>query len=243
MDNEEIKQWLSLQPTNIKSAVKFSHIDEAGPMYHMSLDGEISKFIPFVPRRAANKENVSVPRVSVAPSIMGCFIGYMASWKDIAWPGDNVKNKKFKNGWYLYELPYEYCIKPNKKLLFDQENSNEHWLVTYSPATREYRPVIVAKMFYSELNIMPKAGSVPEYRTKLVIEVLSDRGILLGGDRTLGKGAWMVEGPLLEDHARWNDLKPYSIAPISAAHYALLKGYVASMLSLESLSPPAAFKW
>lgn len=79
MSAEAIEQWLSLQPANIRKAVEFLSAEQAGPMYHMSLDGDIKRFTPYVTRRAAYKENISVPRVSVAPSIMGCFIGYVSS--------------------------------------------------------------------------------------------------------------------------------------------------------------------
>lgn len=240
MSSEAIEQWLSLQPANIKSSVKFSHVDEVGPLYHVSLDGGINKFIPFVTRRASNKENVSVPRVSTAPTIMGCLIGYMASWSDIAWPGDKIKSKKFKNGWYLYELSYEYCIKPNKKLLFDQENSDEHWLVTYTPETREYRSTIVAKLFYAEMKILPRTGKYPEHHVQLVVEVMREGGVRLGGDKVLDKGIWVIEGPLPEDPADWSNIKPYTVNKIGYGEYAKLKGLSADMLSLN---PPAAFKW
>lgn len=238
MSAEAIEQWLSLQPANIRKAVEFLSAEQAGPMYHMSLDGDIKRFTPYVTRRAAYKENISVPRVSVAPSIMGCFIGYVSSWSDIAWP--DHKNKKFKNGWYLYRLPYEYCIKPDKKQLFDQEQSNEHWLVTYSPETREYKGEIVAKMFYSELLMSPKTGKVPEYSVKLVVEVLSDP-ILFGADKVLEKGTYLIEGPAPEVHGEWSDIKPYTIKSIGYAEYARLKGLSADMLSLNP--PPASFAW
>ncbi|MNI29820.1 hypothetical protein D3C76_89680 [compost metagenome] len=237
MSDEAIKAWLELQPTSVRKSVTFLPAEEAGPMYHLSLDGEIKKFTPFVTRRAADKENISVPRISVAPSIMGCFTGYMSSWNDIAWP--DLKNKKFKNGWYLYRLPYEYCIKPDKKQLFDQENSNEHWLVTYSPETREYKGDIVAKMFYAELKMQVQSGKYPDYLVKLVVEVL-EGPVLFGGTTALEKGTYLIEGPAPENHADWSDIKPYTINKISYGEYAKLKGLSADMLSYHQ---PAAYLW
>lgn len=238
MSADAIKQWLDLQPTNIRKGVEFVSAEEAGPMYHMSLDGEIKKFTPYVTRRAAQKENISVPRVSVAPSIMGCFIGYVAAWGDITWP--NYDGKRHKNGWYLYDIPYEYAIKPNKKQLFDVEQSNEHWLVTYSPQTREYKGNIIAKMFYAELKMLPQTGKDPQYMVKLLIDVQREGGVLFGGDKVLDKGYWMIDGPSPEVHGQWEDIKPYTVNKIGYGEYAKLKGLSADMLSLN---PPPAFKW
>ncbi len=239
VSSEAIEQWLSLQPTNIRKGIRFDSAETVGPLYHMSLDGNIPAFIPFVTRRASSKENISIPRVSVAPTIAGCFIGYMGSWADISHP--DVKNKKHKNGWYLYQIPYEYCITPDTKLLFDQKNSDERWLVTYSPETRKYPAEIVAKMFYASMTIVPKTGDYPEYRARLLIEVLAGHSVKLGGDRTLEAGSWSVEGIVLEDHNKWHDLSKYDIRPISYGEYAKHKGLSADMLSRNP--PPAAFKW
>ncbi len=43
----------------------------------------------------------------------------------------------------------------------------------------------------------------------------------------------MVEGQVLEDHRKWQDLKPYTIREIGYGEYAKLKGQAASMLSYE----------
>lgn len=238
MSAEAIQQWLDLQPTNIRKTVEFVSAEEAGPMYHMSLDGDIKKFTPYVTRRTGNKENISVPRISVAPTIMGCFIGYCAAWSDITWP--DTRNKKAKNGWYLYDIPYEYAVSPDKKQLYDVDDTDEHWLVTYSPETREYKGNIVAKMFYAELKMVPRTGKTPQYLVKLVIDVQSEKGLKLGEDVILEKGQWMIDGPSPESHGVWSDLKPYTINKIGYGEYAKLKGLSADMLSLN---PPPAFKW
>lgn len=237
MSAEAIQQWLDLQPTPIRKAVEFVSAEEAGSMLHMSLDGDIKKFIPYVTRRAAEKENISVPRVSVAPTIMGCFIGYVAAWSDIQWP--DTRNKKHKNGWYLYDIPYEYAISPDKKQLFDVEKTDEHWLVTYSPETREYKGNIIAKMFYAELKMVPVAGMQPSYLVKLLVEVLRDEPIRFGGDVVLEKGCWCIEGPAPEAHGEWSNIKPYKVNKIGYGEYAKLKGLSADMLSLH----PPAFNW
>lgn len=238
MSTQEIDQWLGLQPNTVRKAITVRSREEAGRLYHMSLDGNIKKFTPYVTRRAHSEENISVPRISTATSILGCFVGYLSSITDIQWP--DWKSKKFKNGWYLYDLPYEYCLKPNKKMLFDTEYSDEHWLITYSPATREYKGNIVAKMFYSEIITLPINGKVPRNNVKLVVENLGDDPIVFGKDMSIGKGCWMISGPLPEQHGDWSDVKPYVVEQISYGEYAKLKGMTADMLSLEQ---PSTFKW
>ncbi|MNP89012.1 hypothetical protein D3C85_14080 [compost metagenome] len=236
--NEKIKHWLSLQPGNIRNGVSFVPVHVAGPMYHLSLDGGIKKFTPFVTRRASLKENITVPRVSVATSVLGCFVGYMAAWGDMLWP--ELKDKKFKNGWYLYDIGYEYAVKPNTKLLFDQENSDEHWLVTYTQNTREYRGDIVAKIFWPEMKILTRTNSEPDYEIKMMIEVMTPKGLLLGKGFMLTKGCWMIEGPDPAMLAKWDAMDKYKVTPISFAEYAKAKNLSADMLSLKQ---PAAFKW
>lgn len=235
MASEDMERWLSLQPPNVKRSLVPRPYDEAGPMYHMSMDGNIKKFIPYVTRRTGAKENISVPRVSVAPSILGCFIGYCAAWDDILYP--DLKNKSFKNGWYVYEIPYTECIRPATKVLYDVEETDEHWLVTFDEGSRVYQGEIIAKMFYSEMVLKPIQGKRPRRFVKLLVEVNKD-SMLFGEELWLTKGHWEVEGPEPMFVDDWTSSHEYTAKKISAAEFMSAKKYTADMLSA-----PTSFRW
>jgi hypothetical protein len=237
MASVEMERWLNLQPPAIKKRLTPRSIEEAGPMYHMSLDGGIKKFTPYVTRRTSTDENISVPRVSVAPSILGCFIGYCAAWGDMAWP--DLRNKSFKNGWYLYDIPYKECIRPSTKVVWDADYTDEHWLVTYDLLSRQYSGSVVAKMFYSEMTMKPMMGRNPRLFIKLVVEVLVG-AVKFGDGSTLTEGHWEVTGPEPMQVDDWKAVHEYTVRKMSAGEYATAKKYTADMLSLDA---PVAMKW
>ena len=237
MASAEMEWWLNLQPPTIRKALTVVDREQAGPLLHMSIDGGIKKFTPYVTRRAADSENISVPRVSVATSILGCFIGYCMAFEDIFWP--DLRNKAFKNGWYVYDIPYTEALKPNLKQLYDQEMSDEHWLVTYNEQTRTYPAVIKAKMFFSEITIHPVVGKHPRRSVKLLIEVLGD-SMVFADKLPLAKGYWEVTGPdpmFVED---WRQAKEFKTRKLSAGEWGVAKKLTADMLSAP---PPPAFSW
>jgi len=233
--NDDVERWLSLQPPTTRKGLTVVEAATAGDMFHISVDGGIKKFVPFVTRRAADIENTSIPRVSVSPSLMGCFVGYAKGWSDIAWP--DLKSKKFKNGWYIYKLPYEYAIKPSVKELYDQKLSDEHWLVTYSPTTVAYKPEVVGKVFVSELTMVPRAGQYPKLYQRTLVEVLSGFVTLVDGI-LLTTGHWEIYGPNFESYGEAVDVTAYTVKKLGFAEYAKAKQFTADMLSL-----PPSFNW
>lgn len=236
MASTEMDWWLNLQPPAVKKGLTVVTREEAGPLLHMSIDGNIKRFTPYVTRRTGNNENISVPRVSVATSILGCFIGYCMAFEDVFWP--DLRNKAFKNGWYVYDLPYTEALKPNPKQLFDQEMSDEHWLITYSEQTRTYAGVIKAKMFFSEIILKPVVGKQPRRSVKLLVEVMSDQ-MVFAENMVLDKGYWEITGPdpmFVDD---WRAGKEYTVRKLSGGEWAAAKKLTADMLSLA----PPAFGW
>ena len=234
--DSDISRWLNLLPAPLKKALQVKTFEEVGPLYHMSLNGNIKKFIPNVSRRTMHTENVSVPRISTAPTLLGCFIGYVAHWGDMSWP--DPRNKTNKNGWYLYQLPYERAIKPGLRELSDQELSDEHWLVTYNEKTRTYTGEIIAKLFFSEMSILPRTQDYPEERIKLVVEVFAET-MRWSGEHVLTRGYWMVEGRNPNQVKDWNVRGEYTVRKLSGGEYSKLKGLSADLLSLE----PPVLRW
>lgn len=234
----EMQAWMALQPTAIRNRLMVRSHAEAGDMFHMSVDGTIKRFTPYVTRRTGHRENTSIPRVSVAPSIMGCYIGYAAAMTDYMW-GEWGKGKdKWKGGWYLYRIPYEYCIRPHVKELYDVEDTAEHWLVGYSPETVHYTPELVGSMIPVEMTHRARDGRVPEVHQVLLVEVLIDE-VCFAGTKVLSKGYWRISGPEMARHGVLVKHDDYRIEKITVAEWATAKKLCADMLSLT----PPAFKW
>lgn len=84
--------------------------------------------------------------------------------------GSNEK-VEFKNGWYIYKIPFEYCLKPNEELVYDMGLSNEHWLVPYNKETKKYKGEIIAKLIVSEVKYQ-NTGIEDGKRSKVIYEYL-----------------------------------------------------------------------
>jgi hypothetical protein len=206
-------------------------------LLHMSRDSKIKKFIPNVTRRTGMDENRSVPRISTAPTLLGCFVGYCAARSDYMYP--DYEGKMYKGGWYVYGIPFQHAIKPNTKLLYDQKNSGEHWLVTYSPETREYPAEIMAKVFYSDVTAIPRSGKNPTYRCTIMIEVLSTLPLAFSKKHTLTKGCWKITGAEPTGNVEsWKDDDDYIVEPVNKGDYTSVKKLAADMLSI-----PVSFGW
>lgn len=224
--NDEMKQWLALQPASVRNQVAVLSKEEAGPMYHISKDGGIKRFTPMVSRRTASTENISVPRVCVAGTLVGCMIGYAATLDDFLWRRDG-----YKGGWYIYDIDYQYLLKPSVKLLYDVEHSQERWLVTYSKDTVFYRPTIAGHFFYTSAQVKPNGRGGHEWSVEMVVNIQTDTTVLFDLKRALTKGTWRIKG-LEAESSSLTETSKYIVEKISDGEYARLKKQSADLLSL-----------
>lgn len=199
-------------------------------LFHMSTSDRIRKFTPGVTRRTGNRENRSVPRVSTAPTLLGCFIGYCAARGDFMFNSTKA-DKTYHHGWYLYRIPFEFALKPEPKLLYDQLNSDEHWLVTASEDTREYKADIVAKCFYGQITFKARTGKSPTPVTTMYVQVF-DESVPFGQTTVLTKGCWRIEGPDPSNHVEfWKDDEEYTVTNIDQGEWVKVKKISADLLS------------
>lgn len=107
-------------------------------LYHISTNHKIPVFVPMVSKRTVEKEDNSMPRICVASDILSCTRGYGALF------GDYYGNEELaKKGWAIYDFDFELAVRPTVKLLPDQKETGEYWLITYSKETREYQPKVI----------------------------------------------------------------------------------------------------
>jgi hypothetical protein len=237
MSKELLENWLKLQPPSTARRMIIRTFEEVGPLYHISKDSGIRKFIPCVTRRTGSAENITIPRISVTPTLVGCFIGYGQGWSDISAP--ELSDRKFKNGWYIYNIPYELALLPDARELYDVKDTDEHWLVNYSSTTAVYRGDIIGKVFVTELVMVPRTGQYPKQYQRTLIEIEQSE-LRLFPDITLAPGYWEVYGPNFESGATLNNSDEYTIKKLSFSEYAAAKKYSADLLSLDI---PHAFNW
>lgn len=137
-----IKEYLAaMLAENINEITAYTAGEVNRPLYHISMNNDIKRFVPKVSNRTCNKEDRSVPRISTSTSLVGCFNGYQSMLSDME--GRKVKN--FNGLFTVYNLPFQYAIKPSYKLLPDVEVTDEYWLISWKRETYGIEPDKVAE--------------------------------------------------------------------------------------------------
>lgn len=190
-DKEDFYRWFSIQSKRVQANSKIVSVDQLGQDYMLHMDKQMpGKFIPMLSRRAGGSEDNTTPRVTVAPNLIGCWIGYASAEDDILKGTDkeDFDYTKFKGGYEICELKFKHCLYPNKKLVYDSERSQEHWLVSYNKETLEYKPKKIGKVFASRVTYNATSGQLPEATFELYIEVQKEGGIKFSPKIHLDKG-------------------------------------------------------
>lgn len=201
-----------------------------GDLLHFSIDSNIRCFTPSVSRRTANDEDRSVPRISTAPTLAGTILGYQALEYDY---DDQREKKGFRGGWYLYTLPFEYALRPNKEILYDADATDEIWLVPFTPEQWEVKPSRVGKFFLDELTIKHQ-GKERSVSAKFVLEITSVTPISLSPKVTVEKGYWSFR--LKNFNPGWTigEVEVEELTELSKKAYRSLKKLDADMLAHPS---------
>jgi hypothetical protein len=217
--HKEMETFLSLQPTAIQLGVQITEAkDLPGPLLHVSTNPSIKGFVPSVTHRTGKGENRSVARVSTAPSLLGCLIGYVQGWDNFYWP-EAKKNGELLQRWVVYRFDTPLSLLPNTKLLFDQKQSDERWLVGYSKDTQSYIPIKTARGFYKDVLLIGRPGKVPFKMMTLLVEVMED-SLLFSKNIRLTKGFWEIKGPEPTGNVKaWDSDRNFKVRAITRAEF------------------------
>lgn len=239
-EKEAVEQYLKTLPEKTAKCLTVIDQKSTGDLYHISRDSKIKEFIPFLTNRASSDEDRTVPRISTAPSLIACFIGYGAALADFdkgnyatahGLDDYDVAMAKNKGGWYVYDFDWEYALRPHTKLVFDAKISDEVWLVNYSEKTKAYKPKIIAKVFYHSIKIT-RSPTGNHREVEMYIEVF-DKPLRFDPKNTLEKGYWRIVGPEQANIRDFKDTKDYEFQQITKTEYAEKKKLSASLLSLD----------
>ena len=187
VEKQEIIEYLSaLLGDTVSELTLFSAGEVNRPLYHVSMNPNVRIFSPKVSSRTLSSEDRSVPRVSTSTSLIGCLNGYQSMFTDIA----GRERKNFTGLYTVYELPYQYAVKPSKKLLSDVETSDEYWLVSWKKETYSIRPNTVCE--FTIPQVQTTYGSDGEdQRVTMFLKVLGE-SLYLTHDIKLVKGYYEI---------------------------------------------------
>lgn len=248
--NQDIQDFLERMEPKVRDNLRVFSREDSGAQYMLHIATDKVKELPTnISRRAGMQENNTVPRICCSDSLMGCIVGaanvsYLAINTAVGEkrPGGRV----YKGGFYIYQIPFDYVFAPNKKLVYDQELSNELWLCTYDAQTATYPLEVAGELYVDEVSTVPRTNKEPAQNVTVHVKVYPGKSLPLNSfvgidDKrklensiTVQEGCyqlsyWEVDSNCCNDKVE--------IKRIQADEYEKNKGLKAGLLSLESLKP------
>ncbi len=243
---KDLDRLLLLTSDKVKKNAKVITNEELGQDYLLNIGLKVIKdFTPNVSKRAAPTEDNTIPRIHTSKTLLGCIVGFSSSeylaqsyipsddGKDKNKNLDNYFSDKYLGGMYIHKIPFKVALQPNKKLVYDQEDSSEIWLVTYDEDTRKYPADVIGKLFISKMEMVPCVGSFPDKISTFYIEIADKDGIFLYDKVLLTKGYWSVQISYTNDTLT---SKNFKLEKISKAEFDKDHQAKAALLSFETNS-------
>ena len=194
-DKKELEELLETVTPKVRNNVKIvlpEDIDQDF-MHHIAIQ-KFKEMVPNISKRAASGEDNTLPRVHVCPTLVGCMQGY-GSVNFHVYDSANTKTKAndvYKGYLNIYKIPFKACLKPGKRMVFDANETNEHWLVKYNSRTDTYPATIIGRLVPTSVTVTPVKDSDPIEDIGLVVEVFGKDNIVLDKKNTLKKGYWSI---------------------------------------------------
>lgn len=235
MSKKEIEKILSLQNKKVQTNVTVLSSDELGYNNVLRLDTNLMTRKSFIPRIAvtqADSEDRTLPRIVGSHYVQGCLIA-IAGLVNQALNGyyHDPYNRSARTGFYIHDLEFEYCLKPNNKLVFDASESEELWLITYDKDTIEYKAKRVGEVFVKSISIAPAENDKnSECLIELYIHVAKETGLAFNKKVNIQQGYHTVR--YYFHNRKLNSDKEIVIEPLSESEFTKAKK---KQTSLESL--------
>lgn len=228
-----VEEYLSHFNNGVSDNVTVVSPQELGQrwLYHISTDPKIKQFIPALTRRTAMKEDRTVPRISVASSIIGCLIGYQGDIYDFM---DSNSEDKWRDGWYIYGFENECSVTPSTKILYDAKLTDERWLVPYKADKWKYPAKLIGKFFYRQVA-MEQQNKERVWNVEAIFEVSRGSEVRMMDGLSLTEGYWSVS--FKRSVRDWKKAKADHVRQLTVAEWKSLKGLHANLLSFEE--PPS----
>lgn len=249
-DYSDLKDYLGLQSDAVQENCRIVTPDMMHCDFALHIDKNTPKeFVPRMPRSAMPSENDSCPRVTVAATIIGCYIGYFRGERDLetgSLPKPNDKDP-YLGGYSISKIQFTHALWPNEKLVGDAHSTEELWLVPYNTEHVRFVPIEVGKLFVSEITYLPVAGKKPQMRLVMYVEHNEPAGLWLNKAVKLEPGRYRVG---IHWPSMWernvHDEAGVTYEVVSQEIYEARKKRVAAMLSRDAdalPNKPVFFNW
>lgn len=248
--NKELENYLLTFPDKITKQMSVSKKEDCvnRQFLHISINNNISEFIPRISDRQLKQEDRTIPRVVGAPTLYGCILGYNTVHLDYLNNDNKIvsKDSMWKGGYQIYSFDYDYRVSPTDKLLPDVKTTDEVWLLGYSKDTKVYKPKKVGKFFVEEFLYKPKEEAKPTIQATIYLSVTSDEPLAICKDIELSKGFWKITLPVwdMENWTQlgWDKTEDLKHEEISREDFYDYKKRVASLLDHDG-TIPNYLKW
>lgn len=243
-DKEQLESYLEIQNRKVRNNVEIVEAKDLELPFMLHIDKKPpAKFIPMMPRRAADSEDNTMPRVTVADTLMGCIIAYGSFWSDFYY--DDVQ------GYIISAIDFESALKPTDKLVYDASSTNEHWLVGYNTKNLSFKPRSVGKLFATDIKVARfyKDGKLQVGDQSLIFYIELEETILLAKKRKVEPGYYRVSlsHENISRHICFDSDKELVIEKITAREYQAKKKVSAVLLhadnTVETKKKPVYAGW
>lgn len=222
---QALKETLEIFSPKVVKNSKVAKNDTFPVPYGLRIDTpKVPKqFWPRMPASAARSEDSTVPRVVTASTLIGCMVGatyvyeYALRLRDYDYECTNY--------YHISVFDFDYCLLPNKNLVYDAEDTQEQWLVPYSKETAFYEAKQIGEIFLAGLSSEMKPNAKANALTGVFfMSVLRDPGVAVTTKQILGKGFYKLEIDMTRynmpgKRMRFDDASLVEVTPVDEKLY------------------------
>lgn len=198
----DMKAWMKLQANETKGELKIVSSEDGKIPFMLHVDrNEIDTFVPRINTTFGEDENKTIPRVTVAPTLHGCLMGYSPTrvlfdhWDGHAYTKKNNPDDPYRQGYVIHKIDYLHAISPTREMVDDVRHSDEHWLVNYAPKQKDYPAQAIGHIIITSVSLNAKPGKAgrdqPEQVVSGYIKHTCKEGIGFTYDKPLPPGTYM----------------------------------------------------
>lgn len=192
--DQDLKDTIALYHPDVQKNIKIATPDMF-PLpiaFHITEPGVPNPFWPRLPKSAAPSEDATVPRVIAASTIVGCMNGASYIHSNAVYRQGG--NEPCTNYYHILGMRFDYCLLPNRELVYDAEVTQEQWLVSYNKDTKNYKHVQMGEFFFHSLSELMRPNSkVNQTEGVFYIHVQKDPGVAITKNQVLNKGFYRLE--------------------------------------------------
>ena len=223
--DKDLKETMSLYRPEVRKNVKVAEPSDfpLPTAFHITLPGVPNPFWPRLPNSAAPSEDDTVPRVIAASTLVGCMngAGYVYSNATARREGDYSCH----NYYHILGMNFDQCLLPNNNLVYDAEDTQEQWLVSYNKETRNYKHFQVGEFFFHSLSeVIQPNNYVNKTQCTFFLSVEKDPGLAVTKGKVLKKGFYRLEIDMSryiskKERMRFDEDDLVVVSPIEEALY------------------------